>query len=47
MADSLMSYAIAAGIFAFLTAVLFTTRAKHHHDAKEQTIPEHRSTEAA
>jgi hypothetical protein len=47
MADSLMSYAIAAGIFAFLTAVLFTTRAKHRHDLKESIVPEHRGTEAA
>lgn len=28
MADSIMSYAIAAGIFAFLVAVLFGTRTK-------------------
>lgn len=28
MADSIMSYAIAAGIFAFLVAVLFGTRAR-------------------
>jgi hypothetical protein len=26
MADSMMSYAITAGIFAFLTAILFGTR---------------------
>ena len=28
MADSVMSYAIAAGIFAFLVAVLFGTRTR-------------------
>lgn len=28
MADSMMSYAIAAGIFAFLTAILFASRAQ-------------------
>lgn len=28
MADSLMSYAIAAGVFVFLVAVLFGTRAR-------------------
>lgn len=28
MADAMMSYAITAGIFAFLTAILFGTRAR-------------------
>ncbi len=30
MADSVMSYAITAGIFAFLAAVLFGARAKRY-----------------
>jgi len=45
MADSIMSYAIAAGIFVFLTAILFGSRfARKRHGA----IPaESRNTEAA
>lgn len=31
MADSIMSYAIVAGIFAFLAGVLFVSRARRYH----------------
>jgi hypothetical protein len=45
MADSLMSYAITAGIFAFLTAVLFSARfARKRHG---EMTPESKHTEAA
>ena len=31
MADSIATYAITAGIFVFLTAILFASRAKRYH----------------
>lgn len=41
MADSVMSYAIAAGIFAFLTGILFGSRAHRyrtgHAEAKSSS----------
>jgi len=40
MADSVMSYAIVAGIFAFLTAVLFGARAKRYSHGYGQTTTE-------
>ncbi|HEV8388100.1 MAG TPA: hypothetical protein VGQ03_10815 [Nitrososphaera sp.] len=43
MADSVMSYAITAGIFAFLAAVLFTARARRHHSG---WTPEATTTES-
>ncbi|HXV45879.1 MAG TPA: hypothetical protein VD736_04330 [Nitrososphaera sp.] len=45
MADSIMSYAITAGIFAFLTAILFGSRfARKRHG---EMSPESKHTEAA
>jgi hypothetical protein len=46
MADSLMSYAITAGIFAFLTAVLFGSRTARKRSHGEVSS-ENRYTEAA
>ncbi|MEM3094143.1 MAG: hypothetical protein QXX64_00755 [Nitrososphaera sp.] len=41
MADSVMSYAIAAGIFAFLTAILFGTRAARKRHGEVPTESSH------
>jgi hypothetical protein len=35
MADSLMSYGVAIGVFAFLAAVLFSARAKRTSTSRE------------
>jgi hypothetical protein len=41
MADSVMSYAITAGIFAFLTGILFGARAQRYRRGfKTETSPE-------
>jgi hypothetical protein len=45
MADSLVSYAITAGIFAFLTAVLFSARFARKRHGEMTTESKH--TEAA
>ncbi|WP_415282809.1 hypothetical protein [Candidatus Nitrososphaera sp. FF02] len=37
MADSVMSYAIAAGVFAFLTGVLFGARAQRYRAGFAET----------
>lgn len=46
MADSVMSYAITAGIFVFLTAILFGTRGARKRSHGEMS-PEGKHTEAA
>ena len=42
MADAMMTYAITAGVFVFLTALLFGSRAKrrHSHVESDTTHPE-------
>ncbi|HXG07908.1 MAG TPA: hypothetical protein VNI77_11355 [Nitrososphaera sp.] len=47
MADSMMSYAITAGIFAFLAAVLFGTRAARNRSYGGMASSEGRQPEAA
>ena len=44
MADSLVSYAIVAGIFAFLTAILFGTRARRISRSHGETTTTARSS---
>ncbi len=47
MADSVMSYAIAAGIFAFLTGILFGARAHRYRTGFAETkTSTHRDTVA-
>lgn len=47
MADSLMSYAIAAGIFALLTGILFGSRAHRYRTGFAETkAPAHGDTVA-
>jgi hypothetical protein len=44
MADAVTTYAITAGIFAFLTAVLFASRAKRYSQGYGETNIEENST---
>jgi hypothetical protein len=37
MADQLFMYAVVTGVFAAFAAVLFTARAKRHHERLEST----------
>jgi hypothetical protein len=41
MADALMTYAITAGIFAFLTAILFGSRAARKRHGEKPTESSH------
>jgi hypothetical protein len=43
MADQLFMYAIVAGVFAALAAVLFTARAKRYHKGFKPVAKEERS----
>ncbi len=47
MADSLMSYGIAAGVFIFLGALLFALRARRYQSGYTTASPEHSMSEAA
>ena len=47
MADSLMSYAITAGIFAFLTAILFSSRFARKRSHGEMSESKSKHPEAA
>ena len=47
MADTIMSYAITAGIFVFLTAILFGTRARRRSHGYGKTSTKDSQTEAA
>ncbi|NOJ28129.1 MAG: hypothetical protein DA330_08990 [Nitrososphaera sp.] len=47
MADSLMSYGIVIGVFAFLAALLFASRARRYQSGYTAPSPEHSVSEAA
>ena len=47
MADAMMSYAITAGIFVFLTAILFGVRARRHSHGYGKTSTKDSHPEAA